>query len=247
MHNIPIAQTRASGCGVLGVNVGYYRGTRMERSAFSLLSGLLFGVMLILSLLFSASTGRADDVQRVTMGDTTFYIPKAWVERGMFKVVLDNGTATDEPSDRDYVAERMAIIVPGDRWKKLAPIVSSPLPRFSNIIFVPGDEEPYALKQLRARLASISAMGAPDEDGFWNWRLDERLLVGSEKSRPLSLPLIVNCDLPGFRVTVCTGHLYLTERLVVRYIFGLRDFPKSKWRALDEELQAFMLYLMTPK
>src|SRR5882724_831123 len=202
----------------------------------------------------------ASDVQRVIVSDTTFYIPKTWIDEVHQSMTFElaTGAMTHAASDADYVVQSIFMNLSVARQIDFAPFNKAQLPQW--LIITAGNKEigaedvSWQKKFLDEALATILKSRSPDEDGFV--RVDPReyphapngyVLVGSEQYRPLGLPLVVPCNPRSAKSEdsldrYCRIGLGWKLDVGATYDFDTRDFPKPKWATLDREVMRFMTF-----
>src|SRR5215813_8964570 len=119
-------------------------------------------------------------IQKVLIGQYTFYIPKIWMKKGRFAIDIPaEDRFAYEPADHDYHADSFSMVLPPDGWKRLGSEIKSPL-QWQAIIQYRGYEKhgpgPYQASELRwkliSRLTELRRRGLEpktDPYGFWNW------------------------------------------------------------------------------
>jgi hypothetical protein len=233
---------RVIGRGVRILDLAFSRGARKviahtPASLTSFFSALMFAAGFAGARAQTVSVNVASrpfPIVEVRLGDVPFAIPEDWVSAGFVSI---------RRGGQPYVHFVNLHQRPG-------PTPHFELPRVISLILstpAPG----LAARNLRAReeeQAKVQANRKSDQDGFWQWKPREYLLVNASYSRPLNQPLIVVClgsERPNRPKAEqrCGVSFYWTLGMSVRYDFYDTDFPKQQWVALDKRVIDLVMFL----
>jgi hypothetical protein len=114
----------------------------------------------------------ASDVQRAIVGETTFYIPKSWIDavHQSMRFELATGAVTFAASDVDYAVQGIFMNLSVAKHVDFAPFDKTQLPQW--LIIGAGNKDIAAenvsreKKFLDEALTAILKNRSPDEDGF---------------------------------------------------------------------------------
>ena len=173
-------------------------------------------------------------IVEVLVGDVPFAIPNDWVTSGFVSI---------HRSDRPFVHF-------ANLHQRPAPTTHFEVPRLVSLS-LRSPVSGVAEQNLRVQKELIERRWSkrkPDEDGFWQWKLQEYLLVDRHHPRPLDQPLIINCfgsarpkrPVPEQR---CGASFYWTLNVSVRYDIYDTEIPKRQWVELDKRVIDLVTFL----
>jgi hypothetical protein len=185
-------------------------------------------------LIAMTAQSRPFPVIDVQLGDVPFAIPKDWVD-SKFLFVGRGSTPFISVSNANY-----------RRPPRSTHFEFPPLVLFSVRETAPGLPE----KNLRSRKGELERRlpeRHPDQDGFWEWKHREYLLVEPHHARPLDQPLIVKCSgslRPNRKdERQCSVSFYWTLATGVVYDFYDTDVPRPQWAELDRRVIELLKFL----
>jgi hypothetical protein len=221
----------------------------------------MHAAMLVGLVIFAVpDLSHAADVQRVFLGNDTLFVPRDWMRQQWISFGLTGSKKIESrPSETPYEAEFVTISLSSSAARELYPKNWTLLPDWLAIRYLAGTGERLTIRDLkeavdkkRRDLERQSLKPIFDAHGFWNWRGNEYILLGSEGERPQGQPLNVRCDFGAadgrdHGSQPCQVSFFWTDNLLVRYRFDRARVSEAEWLNLDRQVRSLITFLTTPK